>query len=75
MVDVSGSMGNSSTSGETKIFELRKAAKEFFTAGVKNDPDDDLAITSVSIVPCYHTVHVGEDLLDQLNANGGTVSV
>ena len=75
VVDVSGSMGNPSTSGESKIFELRKAAKEFFTAVVKNDPDDDSAITSVSIVPYYHTVHVGEDLLDQLNANGGTVSV
>lgn len=70
VLDVSGSMGDPSQSGNSKMYELKKAAREFIDEVVVNEPGA-IGLTSLSIVPYYQTVHAGADLLDQLNADGG----
>ncbi len=71
VLDVSGSMGSSSASGHTKIYELRKAAKQFVNL-MLCDPARPNATTgctvepgkvSLTVVPYSEQVLVGEDLL------------
>ncbi|MGJ8584864.1 MAG: pilus assembly protein TadG-related protein [Marinosulfonomonas sp.] len=75
VVDVSGSMGQSSSSGNTKIHELREAAKKF-VYHMQCNPDDPTGAAacsvepdsvSVSLVPYAEQVLVGEELLQQFN--------
>ena len=75
VVDVSGSMGQTSSSGNTKIHELREAAKKF-VYHMQCNPDDPTGAAacsvepdsvSVSLVPYAEQVLVGEELLQQFN--------
>ena len=64
VLDVSGSMGERSASGKTKIEDLRKAAKQFVaTIYGQTDPTR----TSISIVPYSTQVNAGAALLNQFN--------
>ncbi len=64
VLDISGSMGETSASGKTKIVELRAAAKAFIdTIYAQTDP----ARTTVSIVPYSTQVNAGADLLSKFN--------
>ena len=76
VVDTSGSMGGTSVSGDTKINDLKAAAKEFvylmqcdpdatapFTGVCTTDPDT----VSISLVPYNEQVLLGEDLIQQFN--------
>lgn len=78
VVDVSGSMGNNSSNGVSKISELRSAATEFsnlLLCDPKNPatPDSwsDCVIkdkkTSMSLVPYSTQVNVGADILGKFN--------
>src|SRR5690606_26555123 len=64
VLDVSGSMGETSASGATKIAELQVAAKEFVRIiYAQSEPQR----TSISIVPYNNQVNAGKALLDQFN--------
>lgn len=76
VLDVSGSMGNKSSSGYSKVYELREAAKDF-TYHMQCNPNasrnsgeacsvEDGKV-SISIVPYAEQVTVGKTLLDQFN--------
>lgn len=79
VLDVSGSMDDASSSGKTKIEELREAAKDFVYA-MQCNPKGDRANAanetctvepnrvSISVVPYAEQVLVGETLLGQYNA-------
>ncbi len=75
IVDVSGSMGWSSYSGSSKIYELRQAATEFVNIVQCNpeDPTDTVNCTvepdmvSITLIPYAEQVLAGEIVLDQLN--------
>lgn len=64
VVDISGSMAWNSTSGNTKIFELRQAAKDFVTTVL--DPDNEDRV-SINLIPYSEHVNAGEDLFDRFN--------
>lgn len=75
VLDVSGSMGYSSTSGNTKLYELKRAAKRFVNVMLCN-PDDadeieDCTVeegdVSISVVPYAEQVLLPASLLDQFN--------
>ncbi len=77
VVDVSGSMGGSSSSGKRKIEDLQQAAKEFVYA-MQCDPDSASAPfagpctvpagkVSISLVPYNQQVLAGEPLLSQFD--------
>jgi hypothetical protein len=78
VVDVSGSMGWSSSSGKTKLYELQAAAREFGYAMLCNpsDPDRENECTvedgrvSLSIIPYSEQVDVGADLAEQYGVIG-----
>ncbi len=76
VVDTSGSMGGTSSSGNSKIDDLKAAAKEFvylmqcdpdatvpFDGNCTIDPDS----VSVSLVPYNEQVLLGETLIQQFN--------
>ncbi len=73
VVDVSGSMNNRSTTGNSKIYELRKAAKEFSNLLLCNPNDGSKSTdctlndfkTSLSLVPYSTQVNVGKTLLSK----------
>ncbi|MCI2398071.1 TadE/TadG family type IV pilus assembly protein [Aliiroseovarius subalbicans] len=74
VVDVSGSMGNASASGNSKIYELRKAAKQFVNL-LLCDPADPDKVTgcvvepgkvSISLIPYSEQVVAGPKLLKVL---------
>ena len=75
VVDVSGSMGNNSTTGQTKIYELRKAALEFSNLLLcnPNDPTTstnctiDKRKTSLTLVPYSTQVNVGQTILSKFD--------
>ncbi|HGG64253.1 MAG TPA: hypothetical protein ENK34_06720 [Rhodobacteraceae bacterium] len=67
VLDVSGSMGNSSASGRTKIEDLQIAAKQFVDALLLDAPHEDTY--SISIVPYSIQVNAGEDLLRNMNVS------
>ncbi len=75
VVDVSGSMGRSSSSGSTKLAELKDAAEEFGYAMLcnPNDPDRTATCTveegrvSLSIIPYAEQVDVGAQLASHYN--------
>tara|TARA_R100000322_G_scaffold167763_1_gene136229 strand:+ start:2150 stop:3973 length:1824 start_codon:yes stop_codon:yes gene_type:complete len=75
VLDVSGSMGNSSYSGYSKLYELKKAAKQFVNL-MLCDPSDPTETQncsmsegdiSISIVPYAEQVLLGYDLLSYFN--------
>jgi hypothetical protein len=63
IVDISGSMGSNS-----RLTNLKVAAKEFIDLVLTNNPSADR--TSISIIPYNATVVVGNELLSRLNASG-----
>lgn len=65
VLDVSGSMGRSSASGHTKLYDLKEAAKEFIDTLLLSQPDDDTY--SISIVPYSTQVNAGANLLSKYN--------
>ncbi|SMX33385.1 TadE/TadG family type IV pilus assembly protein [Actibacterium lipolyticum] len=77
VVDVSGSMGWDSSTGKSKIYELRKAAKDFSfymqcnPKAKRSDYPDNASCTveegkvSITLVPYAEQVTVGKTLLDQ----------
>ncbi len=75
VLDVSGSMGWTSASGNTKISELRTAAKQFVNIVLcnPNDPTQTTNCTveegkiSVTLVPYAEQVLLGESLLQRFN--------
>ncbi|MDE0589024.1 Tad domain-containing protein [Halocynthiibacter sp. C4] len=75
VVDVSGSMGYNSATGNTKLYELQQAAKEFGYAMLCNptDPNREQSCTvengrvSLSIIPYEEQVDIGSDLASQFN--------
>lgn len=75
VVDVSGSMGNSSHSGNSKLYELKRAAKRFVNVMLcdPSDPDETINCTvdegqiSINIVPYAEQVLLGDDLLAYFN--------
>jgi len=78
VVDVSGSMGWNSSSGRTRIEELRRAAKKFVNI-VMCDPSRPDATTdcvveadtvTVSLLPYAEQALVGEDFLSKFNVTG-----
>ncbi|WP_300516412.1 TadE/TadG family type IV pilus assembly protein [Aliiroseovarius sp.] len=77
VLDVSGSMGWSSASGNSKIYELRRAAKQFVNI-LQCDPSDGTATTgctvefgkvSISLIPYSEQVLAGEALLARMPDN------
>jgi len=74
VVDVSGSMSWGSSSGNSKIYELRQAATEFVNIIQCNpeDPDDtancivEPDMASITLIPYDEQVVAGEDVLNQL---------
>jgi len=66
ILDISGSMAWNSASGNTKIFELRKAAKDFVTTVL--DPDNQDRV-SINLIPYSEHVNAGEDLFDRFSVN------
>ena len=77
VLDVSGSMSWSSDSGNSKIYELRQAAKQFVNI-MQCDPSDGTATSdcsvefgkvSISLIPYSEQVLAGETLLQALPAN------
>ena len=75
VVDVSGSMSWSSSSGYSKIYELRDAATQFVNI-LMCDPSDPNATSnctvepdtvSITLVPYAQQVLAGESVFDQLN--------
>jgi len=78
VVDVSGSMSRGSASGNSKVYELRRAAKQFVNI-MQCDPGNPNATTgctvapgkvSISLVPYSEQVLAGETLLSQFNTTG-----
>ncbi|MHA6267983.1 TadE/TadG family type IV pilus assembly protein [Aliiroseovarius sp. CAU 1755] len=77
VVDVSGSMDKLATTGKTKIYELRKAAKEFSNLLLCNPNDPTKATectltkrkTSISLVPYSTQVNVGSTVLSKFTRN------
>lgn len=78
VVDVSGSMGWSSSSGSTKIYELREAAKDFSyymqcNPNAERNSNEPCTVedgkVSISLVPYAEQVTVGSTLLDKLNVS------
>ncbi|UWP93275.1 hypothetical protein K3X13_05460 [Aliiroseovarius crassostreae] len=75
VVDVSGSMGDPSASGNTKLYELKQAAKKFSNQLLCNPEDTSTSTnctyteknTSISLVPYASQVSVGKDLLKRYN--------
>ncbi|WP_138424060.1 TadE/TadG family type IV pilus assembly protein [uncultured Sulfitobacter sp.] len=75
VLDVSGSMGNSSSSGYSKIYELRRAAKRFVNVMLCNPADadetEDCTLTegdiSINIVPYAEQVLLPSNLLQRFN--------
>ncbi|MCK8483881.1 Tad domain-containing protein [Aliiroseovarius sp. S2029] len=73
VVDVSGSMDRTSTTGNSKIYELRKAAKEFSNLLLCNPNDGTTSTnctithkkTSLSLIPYSTQVNVGQTLLSK----------
>lgn len=73
VVDVSGSMDDPATTGYSKIYELRKAAKEFSNLLLCNPNDGskstDCTIdnykTSISLIPYSTQVNVGQKILSK----------
>ncbi|PIE14867.1 MAG: hypothetical protein CSA68_09365 [Rhodobacterales bacterium] len=66
VLDVSGSMGGISQSGQSKLRDLQDAAKDFVdTLLLDRDEDDDTY--SISIVPYSTQVTAGADLLSHYN--------
>lgn len=66
VLDVSGSMGERSRSGQEKIDDLQDAAKEFVDTLLLDQPEDDTY--SISIVPFSTQVTVGQNILQHYNA-------
>ncbi len=76
VLDVSGSMGSTSASGNTKMHDLIDAANEFVYL-MQCDPDaekpyDNVCVVepdsvSISLVPYAEQVLVGEELIQQFN--------
>jgi len=67
VLDVSGSMNRGSASGQTKLYDLKEAAREFVDTLMLNQPDDDTY--SISIVPYSTQVNAGANLLSKYNAS------
>ena len=67
VLDVSGSMGWNSSSGHSKLYDLKEAAKEFVDTLLLNQPEDDTY--SISIVPFATQVNVGANLLSKYNVS------
>jgi len=65
VLDVSGSMGDPSQSGQDKIEDLQDAAKDFVDTLLLNQPEEDTY--SISIVPYSTQVTAGENLLSHYN--------
>lgn len=65
VLDVSGSMGSTSQSGQRKIEDLQDAAKEFVDTLLLDRPEDDTY--SISIVPYSTQVTVGNTILQHYN--------
>ena len=65
VLDVSGSMRNSSVSGGTKINDLKTAANDFVDTLLEDDSAPNTY--SISIVPYSTQVTAGEELLDNYN--------
>lgn len=63
VLDVSGSMGGQSASGDTKLNDLKGAANEFIDTLLLDQPEEDTY--SISIVPYSNQVNVGENLLSK----------
>ncbi len=66
VLDVSGSMGWASQSGQSKIQDLQDAAKDFVDTLLLEREDDDNTY-SISIIPYSTQVSAGEDLLSRYN--------
>lgn len=76
IVDVSGSMGSTSSSGQSKMQDLKDAAKEFVYL-MQCDPDaaqpfDGICIVepntvSISLIPYNQQVFLGETLMQKFN--------
>ncbi|MEE9388826.1 MAG: pilus assembly protein TadG-related protein [Paracoccaceae bacterium] len=76
VLDVSGSMGSTSASGHTKMYDLIQAANEFVYL-MQCDPDaeqpfDNVCVVesdtvSISLIPYAEQVLVGETLLQEFN--------
>lgn len=66
VLDISSSMGSNE-----RIENLRVAAKKFVDTVI----NDDSGRTSISIVPYFGGVVVGNDILSRLNADGQTVTI
>ena len=66
VLDVSGSMGRSSSSGDTKLNDLKGAAYEFIDTLLLTQPNDDTY--SISIIPYSTQVNAGANLLSKYNA-------
>lgn len=78
VVDVSGSMGNSSWSGYSKIYEMREAAKDFVYYMQCNPVAErssgaactvDHGKVSISVVPYAEQVNVGSTLLGEFKVS------
>ncbi len=67
VLDVSGSMHNSSASGRRKIEDLQIAAKQFVDALLVDAPHPDTY--SISIVPYSFQVNAGSALLNNMNVS------
>ncbi|WP_456386913.1 pilus assembly protein TadG-related protein [Profundibacter sp.] len=65
VLDVSGSMGSTSQSGQRKIEDLQDAAKEFVDTLLLDQPSEDTY--SISIVPYSTQVTVGNTILQHYN--------
>lgn len=79
VVDVSGSMGDRSSSGKSKLFELQEAAKEFgwmmlcnpnAPINASGNCSVDPGVVSISLIPYAEQVVVGEALLDAIDNVG-----
>ncbi len=75
VVDVSGSMGETSSTGNSKIYELKQAAKQFVNILLcnPNKPEQTTDCimpqntTSVSLIPYERQVVVGANILKKFN--------
>ncbi len=67
VLDVSGSMGRSSASGHTKLYDLKEAAHEFLETLLLNQPEEDTY--SISVIPYSMQVNAGQNLLSKYNAS------
>lgn len=67
VLDVSGSMTNRSSSGATKLADLKDAANEFIDTLMLDQPAADTY--SISVVPYAMQVNVGANLLSQYDVS------